>query len=77
MSDNLRKFTKMNYGCGYDKKKGYLNVDLDPACNPDYLVQNYDLAPLPRQHFREIYAKDILEHVKRSQTLNILGSSKD
>lgn len=25
---------KLNIGCGYDKREGYVNVDVDPACEP-------------------------------------------
>ncbi|MGC1303141.1 MAG: DUF4214 domain-containing protein [Caulobacteraceae bacterium] len=67
-----RAYEKINFGCGYDKREGYLNLDMDPACHPDILLTTTDLTFLPKGHFSEIYAKDVLEHIPRTQTLNIL-----
>jgi predicted SAM-dependent methyltransferase len=64
--------TKLNIGCGYDKREGYLNVDVDPACAPDLLIVDGDYSAIPRQHFSEVLAKDVLEHVPRAQTLDAL-----
>jgi hypothetical protein len=63
---------RLNYGCGYDKRDGYLNVDMDPGCEPDVLIVDNDLSPLPELWFEEVLAIDVLEHVPRTQTLSIL-----
>lgn len=42
---------KLNIGCGYDKRDGYLNIDSDPACCPDILIIDNDLSGLPKGHF--------------------------
>ncbi len=63
---------KLNLGCGYDKREGYLNVDVDPACNPDLLIVNGDYSAIPRHHFGEVLAKDVLEHIPRAFTLAAL-----
>lgn len=63
---------RLNFGCGYDKRAGYLNVDMDPACQPDVLLVDNDLSGLGVGTFVEIVAKDVLEHVPRVQTPNIL-----
>jgi hypothetical protein len=60
--------SKLNIGCGYDKRVGYLNVDMDPACNPDLLITDNDFSSLPRQHFDEVFAHDVLEHIRRAET---------
>jgi predicted SAM-dependent methyltransferase len=60
--------SKLNIGCGYDKRAGYLNVDMDPACKPDLLITDNDFSSLPRQHFDEVLAHDVLEHIGRAQT---------
>jgi len=65
-------FRRINYGCGYDKRDGYLNVDVDPACQPDVLIPAGDLSSLPKRHFQEVLAKDVLEHIPRSKTLDAL-----
>jgi hypothetical protein len=62
----------MNFGCGYDKRAGFLNVDIDAACQPDLLIENGDYSIIPRNHFDEINAHDVLEHIPRSQTLSAL-----
>jgi len=59
---------KVNIGCGYDKRPGYLNVDVDPACNPDVLTRDNDLSILPQGHFEEVLAHDVLEHIPRAFT---------
>jgi predicted SAM-dependent methyltransferase len=64
---------KLNIGCGYDKRVGYLNVDIDPNCTPDLLLgQDGDLGALPKRHFEEILARDVLEHFPRSESLRNL-----
>jgi hypothetical protein len=62
----------MNFGCGYEKREGYLNVDIDPACRPDLLIREGDYSRIPHDHFEEIYASDVLEHILRAQTLSAL-----
>ena len=64
--------SKLNLGCGYDKREGYLNVDVDSACAPDLLIINGDYSAIPRRHFTEVLAKDVLEHIPRSQSLDAL-----
>jgi hypothetical protein len=63
---------RLNFGCGYDKREGYVNVDSDPACEPDVLLVNNDLSPLLGQPFDEVLALDVLEHIPRVQTLGVL-----
>lgn len=63
---------RLNYGCGYDKREGYLNVDMDPGCQPDLLIVGNDLSALPRGWFEEIVAIDVLEHIPRRETPHIL-----
>lgn len=71
MSENT-PVRRLNFGCGYDKREGYVNVDSDPACEPDVLLVNNDLSPLLGEPFEEILALDVLEHIPRVQTLGVL-----
>ena len=65
--------TKLNIGCGYDKRSEYLNVDIDSKCSPDLLLDaDGNLDVLPRSYFSEILASDVLEHVPRSESLRNL-----
>lgn len=63
---------RLNIGCGYDKRPDYLNIDMDPACEPDLLIIDNDLSALPRRHFVSVLANDVLEHIPRNQTLMAL-----
>jgi hypothetical protein len=62
----------LNIGCGYDKRAGYLNIDMDPACEPDFLVGPNNADALPSNYFEKVLAKDVLEHIPRTQTLSAL-----
>lgn len=72
-----RDHRRLNFGCGHDKRDGYLNVDSDPACSPDVLLVDNDLSVLPEDTFEEILALDVLEHIPRLQTLPVLLSWSD
>jgi predicted SAM-dependent methyltransferase len=63
---------RLNIGCGHDKRAGFLNVDIDPACRADLLIRDGDYSAIPRDYFEEVYANDVLEHVPRAQTLGAL-----
>lgn len=66
-------YKKINYGCGYEKLAGYLNVDVDAACQPDFLIPpSGDLTAFPKHQFSEVYAKDVLEHIPRAKSLEAL-----
>ena len=65
-------FDRINVGCGYDQRREYLNVDMDPACKPDLLLKDNDFSVLPKRHFVEVFANDVLEHIPRAQTMSAL-----
>jgi predicted SAM-dependent methyltransferase len=56
--------TKLNLGCGFDKKEGFLNVDHMSTCEPD-LTQNLEDFPwaLETNGFDYILMKHVLEHL--------------
>jgi predicted SAM-dependent methyltransferase len=62
----------INIGCGYDKRPGFLNVDSDPACEPDILLAGNDFSHLPKRAFEHALAHDVLEHIERTETANAL-----
>lgn len=68
----LKKYKKLNFGCGWDKREGYLNVDVWPETKPDLLIQDNDYSMIPIGHFNEILANDVLEHIPRPDTPSIL-----
>lgn len=68
----LGSFDKINVGCGYDHKPDHLNVDMDPACQPDLLLRDNNFSNLPKRHFAHLTARDVLEHIPRVQTVAAL-----
>lgn len=54
---------KLNLGCGFDKRDGYLNIDIRTDVGAD-VVMNLDNIPYPfaDNSAEEVIAKDILEH---------------
>jgi predicted SAM-dependent methyltransferase len=55
---------KLNLGCGFDKREGWLNVDNFAECQPDQLV-DIEQTPwdLPTDGFEFVLMKHVLEHV--------------
>jgi predicted SAM-dependent methyltransferase len=55
---------KLNLGCGFDKREGWLNLDKFPACEPDRLL-DIEATPwdLPANGFDHVLMKHVLEHV--------------
>jgi predicted SAM-dependent methyltransferase len=55
---------KLNLGCGFDRREGWLNVDNFGECQPDRLL-DLEQTPwdLPSDAFDEILLKHVLEHV--------------
>ena len=57
---------RLNLGCGYDKREGYLNVDLQGFHGPDLVGDVRSLPALPSGRYTEIVAQDVLEHLERA-----------
>ena len=64
---------KLNLGCAYDRRPGYLNVDLYERHAPDLVADVRDLSGLPADHFDEIIARDVLEHLPGADTRRTLA----
>ncbi len=59
---------KLNLGCGFDIRRGYLNVDFQDFHNPDLVGDIRKLDMLPSGFYEEIVAQDCLEHFPRCDT---------
>lgn len=55
---------KLNLGCGFDKRDGWLNVDNFAECEPDRML-DIEKTPwdLPTDGFEHVLMKHVLEHV--------------
>jgi predicted SAM-dependent methyltransferase len=58
---------KLNLGCGFDRREGFFNVDLQEFHEPDLVADVVDLGKLPSSYFNFILAQDVLEHLEREK----------
>lgn len=58
---------RVNLGCGWDRRDGYLNVDFLEVHEPDLVADVRDLSLLPDGFYDEVIAQDVLEHLERSE----------
>jgi len=63
---------RLNLGCGNDKRKGYINIDIRAEVNPDLLHDLTQKLPYPDNSIDEIIAKDVVEHFSHHQVELIL-----
>jgi len=61
----LTSSKRLNLGCGYDRREGYLNVDLNDFHGPDVVADVSNLVGFPTGFYDEILAQDVLEHMTR------------
>lgn len=63
---------KINLGCGFDKRKGFLNIDINAFHDPDLVCDITNLRLLPSAYYEYAIAKDVLEHIQRLKIRNTL-----
>jgi hypothetical protein len=60
----LRKYSILNLGAGQKRRSDAVNVDLVASTNPELVWDlNQQPWPLPSNHFREVLAADVIEHL--------------
>lgn len=64
---------RLNLGCGFDKRPGYLNVDFQDFHDPDLVADVRDLGMLDSGKYVEIVAQDVLEHLERADVAPTLA----
>jgi len=57
--------TKLNLGCGHDKRRGYINIDRRPECKPEILadLEREGLKRFSNGTVDEILMRDFLAHL--------------
>jgi SAM-dependent methyltransferase len=61
---NLRQRRSLNLGCGHKHLPEAVNLDMTPLTNPDVLHDLNQLPwPFPDNHFLEVLAYDVMEHL--------------
>ncbi len=64
--------SKLNLGCGLTKLEGYLNVDVDPAVEPDLIVNICGFLPFQDGEFEEVLFFHTIEHIEKKWHPSIL-----
>lgn len=66
------KKLKLNLGCGFDKRDGYLNLDVDPRVKPDKVHDLYKPLPFDDNSVNEIILQDIVEHFTKEDAIKLI-----
>ena len=62
---DLQGRTALNLGCGLKRISEAVNVDITRETNPDVIHDLNQMPwPLPADHFREVLAYDVIEHLE-------------
>ena len=64
---------KLNLGCGFDKRDGYVNIDFQDFHEPDVVADVRSLDQYLDATCDEIIAQDVLEHLERSEVAPALA----
>ncbi len=58
------KEVKLHIGCGYNKLKGFINIDISKKVNPDIIVDIENGLPFKDNSIDYIYSQHCLEHIR-------------
>lgn len=58
---------RLNVGCGFDYREGYVNIDLNEEHKPDLVADATWLQPIGDCSCGEVVAQDVLEHMPRAK----------
>ncbi len=60
---------KLHLGCGFNKKRGYVNCDISKDVNPDLVLNLEKRLPFKSNSIDEIIAEHVFEHVENFVSL--------
>lgn len=63
---------KLNLGCGFDHRRGYINIDVDRKVKPNLVADLRRELPFPRHSVSEILLQDTLEHLTQQDAMKLL-----
>jgi len=63
---------RINLGCGYAHKEGYVNIDNRPEVKPDLIADVLEGLPFDDNSLDEVRAYDFLEHIPIGQTIQVI-----
>jgi len=63
---------RINLGCGYRHKEGYVNIDNRPEVKPDLIADVLEGLPFDDNSLDEVRAYDFLEHIPIGQTIQVV-----
>jgi GT2 family glycosyltransferase len=63
---------RLNLGCGYDHRDGYVNIDNRADVKPDLICDVLSGLPYDDNSVDEIRAYDFLEHIPIGETINVI-----
>jgi predicted SAM-dependent methyltransferase len=63
---------KLNLGCGYDYKKGWINLDFDKSVNSDVTADLTKKLSFKNNDIDFILLQDVLEHLTKEDAKNLL-----
>ena len=63
---------KLNLGCGTSKIDGYVNVDIDPQCDPDEVFDFRLKLPYEDNSIEKIVMYHVIEHIEKKYHYDML-----
>lgn len=64
---------KINLGCGFDHREGWINIDAVPAVHPDLMHDLHEPLPFADNSVVEVLAQDILEHFTKEKVTEVIA----
>lgn len=63
----------LNLGCGVDRLDGFVNIDIDPAVEPDIVHDVGNGLPFSTESVSAVRAFDFLEHLSAEKTIYVIN----